>query len=87
VNPAVTWRVSDNSQQKEDVMSRISCTRWVAANATTMLLFAGHACASQGPGTTPGTASAFTQMAMAVIVYGLCAGAIVIGAIGVLRKS
>ncbi len=64
-------------------MSRISCTRWLVANAATVLLFAGQACASQGPG----TASAFTQMAMAVIVYGLCAGAIVIGAIGALRKS
>lgn len=87
VNPTEARRVSDSSQQKEDVMSRMSCTRWLAANAATMLLFAGHACASQGPGTTPGTASAFTQMAMAVIVYGLCAGAIVIGAITALRKS
>lgn len=87
VNPAVTWRVSDNSQQKEDVMSRISCTRWLVAIAAAMLLLAGHADASQGPGTMPGTASAFTQTAMAIVVYGLCAAAIIAGAVGTFRKS
>ena len=68
-------------------MSRISRTRWLVASAAAMLLFAGHADASQGPGTMPGTASAFTQMAMAVVVYGLCAAAIIAGAIGAFRKS
>jgi hypothetical protein len=35
--------------------------------------------AAQGPGIAPGTASAFLQFAMAVIVYGACA-ATVLGA-------
>lgn len=70
-------------------MSHISRTRWLVASsaATTMLMLACHAHASQGPGTTPGTASAFTQMVMAIVVYGLCGVAIVMGAIGTFRKN
>ncbi|CAN5157309.1 hypothetical protein BH10PSE11_BH10PSE11_25490 [soil metagenome] len=68
-------------------MSRISRTRWLVASTAAILVFTDHAYASQGPGTIPGTASAFTQMAMAVVVYGLCAAAIIAAAIGAFRKS
>jgi len=49
-------------------------------------LFAGAALASQGPGVGPGTASPFTQLVMAIIVYG--ASALIVGAalVGALRK-
>lgn len=68
-------------------MSRSSRTRWLVANAATMLMFACDAHASQGPGTMPGTASAVTQTAMTIVVYGLCGVAIAIGAIGTFRKN
>ncbi|HEX7791432.1 MAG TPA: hypothetical protein VF467_13015 [Afipia sp.] len=68
-------------------MSRISRTRRLMASASAMLVFTDHACASQGPATIPGTASAFTQMAVTVVIYGLCAAAIIAGAIGAFRKS
>jgi hypothetical protein len=42
--------------------------------------------ASQGPGGGPGAASHFTQLAMAVIVYGTCALVILAGLIGVARR-
>jgi hypothetical protein len=88
LNPAAIASVSSTRQAaREDVMSRISRTRWLLANAATMLMVTGHAHASQGPGTTPGTAGAFTQMMMAIVVYGLCGAAIVIGAIGTFRKN
>jgi hypothetical protein len=44
------------------------------------------ALASQGPGGGPGTASHFTQLAMAMIVYGTCALVILAGLIGVVRR-
>jgi hypothetical protein len=42
--------------------------------------------ASQGPGGGPGAASHFTQLAMAIIVYGTCALVILAGLIGVTRR-
>jgi hypothetical protein len=51
---------------------------FAAAPAIAALLAAGHALASQGPGGGPGTASGFTQLAMAIIVYGT--SALVVGA-------
>jgi hypothetical protein len=53
--------------------------------AASLLLPASSAWASQGPGIGAGTASATTQLAMAVIVYGASALAILAGAVGALR--
>ena len=44
------------------------------------------ALASQGPGTGAGTASGFTQLAMAILVYGASALVVGAGLIGALRK-
>jgi len=51
-------------------MSHVLSMRVLCAQGAAALLSAGHAYASQGPGTLPGTASPFTQMAMAIVVYG-----------------
>ena len=50
------------------------------------LLWANAAFASQGPGGGPGTASSFTQLAMAIIVYGTSALVVGIGLIGAVRR-
>jgi len=42
--------------------------------------------ASQGPGSGPGTASPFTQLAMAIVVYGTSALLICCGLIGAMRQ-
>jgi hypothetical protein len=47
----------------------------------------GAAFASQGPGGGPGTASSFTQLAMALIVYGTVALVVGAGLIGALRRQ
>ena len=54
--------------------------------ATWIALASDSALASQGPGTSAGTASSLTQLAMAILVYGACA--LVVGAalIGALRR-
>jgi hypothetical protein len=55
----------------------------VALMPAAALLFADAALASQGPGGGPGSASPFTQLVMAIIVYGTSAlliGARLIGA-------
>ena len=49
-------------------------------------LSAHAAFASQGPGGGPGTASAFTQLAMAIVVYGASALVVGAGLIGVVRR-
>jgi hypothetical protein len=41
---------------------------------------------SQGPGGGPGTASGFTQLAMAIIVYGTSALVVGAGLIGAARR-
>ena len=48
--------------------------------------WAGAALASQGPGTSMGTASPLTQLAMAVLVYGISALVVGAGLIGALRR-
>jgi hypothetical protein len=58
---------------------------FVAATIATALLGADAATASQGPGGGPGTASSFTQLAMAVIVYGGSALVVGAGLIGAVR--
>ena len=58
-------------------------TTLVATSISTVLMWTSAAFAAQGPGAGPGTASPFTQLAMAVIVYGIPAlmiGAALIGA-------
>lgn len=47
---------------------------------------ADAALASQGPGTSAGTASSLTQLAMAILVYGASALIVGAGLIGALRK-
>jgi hypothetical protein len=59
---------------------------FTAAVSALALLPAGHALASQGPGGGPGTASAITQLAMAILVYGASAAIIAAGLIGALRQ-
>jgi hypothetical protein len=50
-------------------------------------LWTGAALASQGPGGGPGTAGSFTQIAMAIIVYGTSAAIVGAGLIGAARRS
>ena len=64
-------------------------TGWTFRSATSLLAascWAGTALASQGPGAGMGTASPFTQLAMAVLVYGLSALVVGAGLIGALRR-
>jgi hypothetical protein len=56
------------------------------ASAAIFLLPLHCAQASQGPGGGPGTASSFTQLAMAILVYGTSALVVGSGLIGALRK-
>jgi hypothetical protein len=57
-----------------------------AAASATCLLWAGAALTSQGPGAGPGTASHFTQLTMAVLVYGISALVVGAGLIGAVRR-
>jgi hypothetical protein len=50
------------------------------------LLCAHAALASQGPGVSPGTASSFTQLAVAIVVYGASALVVGVGLIGAARQ-
>ena len=63
-------------------------SKWTPATASTVaaVLWAGEAFASQGPGGGTGTASNFTQLAMAIIVYGTSALVVGSGLIGAARK-
>jgi hypothetical protein len=64
-------------------MSRIAVvTAAIAAGS----LPAGAAFASQGPGGGLGTASGFTQLAMAILVYGSSAAIVAAGLIGAARQ-
>jgi hypothetical protein len=55
-----------------------------AASSLAVLSWTAVALASQGPGTSQGTASSFTQLAMAILVYG--AAVLVVGA-GLIRAA
>jgi hypothetical protein len=81
-------RISDNKSPREIMMSRqqSQIPRLAVAAACTVLLSAGCALASQGPGGGMGTASSLTQMAMAVLVYGASALIIGTGLIGAMRR-
>jgi hypothetical protein len=65
---------------------RLSQFVFAAASALASLLWANAAFASQGPGGGPGTASSFTQLAMAIIVYGTSALVVGAGLIGTARR-
>jgi hypothetical protein len=58
----------------------------VIAAPAVAALWAATALASQGPGVTSGTASHFTQLAMAIIVWGGSALVVGIGLIGATRR-
>ena len=57
-----------------------------AASSAAALLWASAGFASQGPGAGPGTASHFTQLTMAILVYGVSALVIGAGLIGAVRR-
>ena len=59
---------------------------FAATSAVASLLWADAAFASQGPGVGPGTASSFTQLAMAIIVYGTSALVVGVGLICAARR-
>ncbi|HTF75943.1 MAG TPA: hypothetical protein VK620_16705 [Bradyrhizobium sp.] len=67
-------------------LPRISRAAFVTPFAAACLLWASAAFASQGPGGGPGTASSFTQLATAIIVYGTSALVVGIGLIGAARR-
>jgi hypothetical protein len=83
-------RNSGNQLSREIVMSRKNAwikNSWIScAAACAVLLSAGSALASQGPGGGMGTASALTQLAMAILVYGASTLVIGTGLIGALRR-
>jgi len=68
------------------IRRRISHFAFAATVMVACLSWAGAAFASQGPGVGPGTASSFTQAAMAIIVYGTSALVIGAGLIGAPRR-
>ena len=61
--------------------------RAVAAASLLFLISAPIALASQGPGGGPGTASASTQLVMAIVIYGGAALLLAAGLIGALRRK
>jgi len=65
---------------------RISHAAFGATSTVASLFWASAAFASQGPGGGPGTASSFTQLAMAIIVYGTSALVVGIGLLGAARR-
>lgn len=65
---------------------RTSRAALLLTSTAMVLLPAGAALASQGPGGGPGTAGPFTQLAMAILVYGTSALVVGGGLIGALRK-
>jgi hypothetical protein len=71
---------------REIIMSRKNSRISRAIGAACALLPAASAFASQGPGGGMGTASNFTQMAMAILVYGTSVLIVGAGLIGALRR-
>jgi hypothetical protein len=67
-------------------MSRKNARLSRAAITACALLPAASAFASQGPGGGTGTAGSFTQVAMAVLVYGASVLIVGAGLIGALRR-
>ena len=67
-------------------IARIPQLAFATASTVLASLWAGSAFASQGPGGGLGTASSFTQLAMALIVYGTSALVVGAGLIGAMRR-
>jgi hypothetical protein len=65
---------------------RISTCTTAAALAVTGILWADAAFASQGPGGGLGSASSFTQLTMAIIVWGTAALVVGAGLIGAVHR-
>jgi hypothetical protein len=65
---------------------RLSRFAFAATAMVVCLSWTGAAFASQGPGGGPGTASSFTQLVMAIIVYGTSALVVGAGLIGAARR-
>jgi hypothetical protein len=66
--------------------TRLGLSQLAFASAVVTSLSATAAFASQGPGGGPGTASSFTQLAMAILVYGVSAAVVAAGLIGAARQ-
>jgi hypothetical protein len=88
------WSVSSENVSSQEIVMAWSRTRHrlsrfvsAAAPALASLVWTNAAFASQGPGGGPGTASSFTQLAMAIIVYGTSALVVGAGLIGAVRRS
>jgi hypothetical protein len=82
---AVLVRSFGNRLSREIVMPRKNSSVLRGAIAAALLLPAS-AFASQGPGGGLGTAGNFTQIAMAIVVYGAAALIVGAGLIGALRR-
>jgi hypothetical protein len=82
--------VSSENVASQEIVMASSRTRLVSqlafASAVVTALSASAALASQGPGGGPGTASGFTQLAMAILVYGVSAAVVAAGLIGAARQ-
>jgi hypothetical protein len=75
-----------NRLSREIALSRKISQLSQGAIAAALLLPPASALASQGPGGGIGAASSFTQIAMAVLVYGAAALIVGAGLIGALRR-
>jgi hypothetical protein len=86
--PAPFWCVAFRNQSSREIfMSRKnSLVLRAAIAAACAVLPAASAFASQGPGGGMGTASNFTQSAMAILVYGASVLIVGAGLIGALRR-
>src|SRR5437868_6312799 len=88
----VDWRrIFCSSLAQEIVMTSsgmrdcVSRTAFAAIPIIAAVMWSGAALASQGPGGGMGTASHSTQLAMAIIVYGISAIVVGAGLIGAVR--
>jgi hypothetical protein len=68
------------------IRHRLSRFAFAAISAVAGLSWANAAFASQGPGVSPGTAGNFTQVMMAIIIYGTSALVVGAGLIGATRR-
>ena len=68
------------------IRPRISRIAFATAAVAAVLLPAGAALASQGPGGGPGTAGRLTQLVMVIIVYGTSALVVGAGLIGAAHR-
>jgi hypothetical protein len=71
------------ASSRRDRIARFACA---STSALGCWLFANAAFASQGPGGGLGTASSFTQLVMAMIVYGTSALVVGAGLLGAARR-